>query len=93
MEKFFYRVSANETVFSVANKFDLPLCAIIKDNNLKKEIREGDLLYIERAGDIVYKVTPFDTVCSIAQKFGVKEKDILQKNGVPYIFYGLTIKI
>ena len=93
MEKFFYRVLDGETVISVANKFNLPVCAIIKDNNLKSEISKGDLLYIERTDDRVYKVTPFDTLFSVAQKFGVSESEILQKNGVPYIFFGLSIKI
>ena len=95
MAKFFYRVDKDETLISVCNKFNLPPLKIIKLNNLKKEIEQGDLLYVESFPDnaILYKVQPLDTVEKIARKFGVDKNELLQKNGVPYIFYGLVLEI
>ena len=40
MKKFFYRVQAGDSVLSLAQKFNLSVCKIIADNNLKKEIPE-----------------------------------------------------
>ena len=93
MKKIFYRVNDGETLFSVCEKVGVPPVAVIKENNLKSEISSGDLLYIEKTDCYIYKVTPYDTIKSISQKFGVSESEILQKNGVPYIFFGLSIKI
>lgn len=93
MKNFFYRVSSGETLLSVAQKTGLPAPLIIKTNRLKREICEGDLLFIEKPDGILYKVQPFDTIESVAEKFGVSENYLLEKNGVEYLFYGLTIII
>ncbi len=94
MEKFFYRVEHGDTILSVANKFNIPAILIVKTNNLKKEICAGDLLYIEREKDCrTYTVKPFETAEIIALKFGVGKEELLKKNGVEYLFYGLTIQI
>lgn len=93
MENFFYRVSKNDTVLSVALKFCLPPLVIIKENSLTSEICEGDILYIKRISGTPYVVQPFDSAKSVAKKFGVSEEELLEKNGVPYLFYGLTVWI
>ena len=93
MKNFFYRVTETDTVFSVSKKFNLSPTSVIKQNNLKSEIECGDLLYIEKNEDLLYKVAPFDTPKSIAKKFNTTEEKILSDNGVPYLFYGLVIKI
>ncbi len=93
MKKFFYRVNENDTVFSVAQKFNLPPSRLISQNNLKCEISCGDLLFIEQDDCFLYKVKPFDTAKSIAKKFNTTEEKILRDNGVHYLFYGLKIKI
>ncbi|MBE5753949.1 MAG: LysM peptidoglycan-binding domain-containing protein [Clostridiales bacterium] len=93
MEKFFYRVEHGDTILSVSNKFCTPAILIINLNNLKKEICAGDILYIEKENCKTYTVKPFETVEMLAQRFGVEKEELLQKNGVDYLFYGLTIKI
>ena len=93
MEKFFYRVQSNDTVFSLSEKFGVPPVKLIKDNGLSEEILEGDILYIERVTDRLYVVTPSDTLSSISQRFNVPAEKILLDNNIPYIFYGLTIAI
>lgn len=93
MKKFFYRVTEKDNVFSVAEKFGLSVCALIKLNELYRDIEEGDILYIESGFSKSYKVRLTDTLRSVAEKFGKKESEILVENGVPYIFYGLTITV
>lgn len=93
MKKFFYRVEQNECVASVAYKFDVSVVKIIKDNNLCREIEEGDVLYVQKEDCAYYKVKPSDTLHSLANKFNTTEQKILQDNGIDYIFYGLTIKV
>ena len=93
MEKFFYRVNDGDSVFSVAERFKVSVTALIKQNNLLREIEAGDLLYIESEPCTLYKVKAEDTIFSLAKKFGTTEQKILSDNCVPYIFYGLTIKV
>ena len=93
MKNFFYRVSDGETILSIAQKIGVPAVLIIKTNRLQNEVCEGDLLYIEKVDGYLYKVQPFDTIKSVADKFGVPPNSIIEKNGVDYIFYGLTIII
>ena len=93
MEKFFYRVNDGDSVFSVAERFNVSVTALIKQNNLSKEIEAGDLLYIETEPCTLYKVRPEDTALSVAKRFGTSEQKILSDNAVPYVFYGLTIKV
>ena len=93
MDKFFYRVNDGDSVFSVAERFNVPTSLIIKQNNLMQDIEAGDLLYIESEPCTLYKVKPNDTAKSLSEKFGVSEEELLSKNGVPYIFYGIKIKI
>lgn len=93
MKKFFYRVTENDTALSVAQKFNVSVCKLIKDNNLSGEIEAGDLLFIEQNDKTLYKVKPTDTLKTLAEKFNKTESDILEENGVPYIFCGLIISI
>ena len=93
MKNFFYRVSNGETILSISQKVGVPALIIIKTNRLNSEVSDGDLLYIEKQDGILYKVQPFDTAKRIAEKFCLSEKTLLEKNGVDYLFYGLTIII
>ena len=83
MQNFFYRVGKGETVFSVAEKFDIPTLSIINENNLKKEFDCGDLLVIVIVGN--------DQLVSIAKRFCTSESQIMLDNGIDYVFYGLKI--
>ena len=94
MKKFFYRVEKGDTAKTVSEKFNLPITLLCELNALTKEIEEGDLLYIETdPSRKLYKVNLFDTVDSLAEKFGVLPEKILSQNGISYIYYGLKIKI
>ena len=93
MEKFFYRVGIRDTVVGLSAKFNIPPAKIIADNNLKSEIQEGDVLFIEKTGGVVYTVRPFDTFEDLEKRFGVTAESIKATNKVDYLFYGLKIII
>lgn len=93
MKKFFYRVREGDTLTGLSIKFSIPICWLIKCNNLTAEVSAGDLLYVESVERALYRVKPFDTAESIGKKFGVSPEKILSENGVPYLFYGLAIMI
>lgn len=93
MKKFFYRAEKDETLLSVAKKFRVPPMKIVIANNLKRELQAGDLLYIEREEGRLYTVKPEDTASGLSARFDIPEEKILSDNGVPYLFYGLTIML
>lgn len=92
-KKFFYRVLDGDSVLSISKKFSVPVCQIIKQNNLTSEVLVGDMLYIEICGGLVYSVKPFDTFSSIAKKFNTTKESLIEKNNLDYIFYGLDILV
>lgn len=93
MKNFFYRVVEGDTVFLLSEKFSVPIGKLIKDNCLIEEISCGDVLYIEQIDGITYKVKPKDTLSSICARFKISEQELLDYNGILYIFYGLNLFI
>jgi hypothetical protein len=91
MKKFFYRVCRGDSLLSVCNRLNSPVFAVIKNNNITREIKEGDLIYIE-SFENAYKVLPCEDLPSLAKRLNIEESEILLKNGnPPYLYYGLTI--
>ncbi|MBR5388591.1 MAG: LysM peptidoglycan-binding domain-containing protein [Clostridia bacterium] len=93
MKGFFYRVTENDTVSSVSSKFNVPQFSIVRLNNLTEELKDGDILYIEKCDGKSYTVKPCDTVRSLSRKFGLSENELKEKIGSDYVFYGMTINI
>ena len=93
MKKFFYRVGENDSVLSVAQQFSISATSLIKLNNLKGEISQGDLLIIQTEQSTLYRVKPFETAESVGKKFNIDPEKILNDNCVPYLFYGLIITL
>ena len=93
MKNFFYRVKNQDTVLSLSQEFSVPVGIIIAENNLIKEISEGDILYICTPIGTPYTVMPTDTAKSIAKKFNLTEEELLLKNKSPYFFYGEIIYV
>ena len=50
-------------------------------------------MFIEETDGKIYTAEPFDTLESVAEKFGVPPERIERANGVDYVFYGLKIII
>ncbi len=64
---------------------------VIKDNCLKEEIKEGDILYLESEDRKTYMVKPMDDYESLSKKLCVDENYLKEINYLPYIFYGINI--
>lgn len=93
MKKIFYRVLDGDSIISVSQKFFVPVFDLIYENNLKKELQKGDIIIITRPNNY-YVVKPFDTLESVATKFGLTpEKLSFINGGIPYVFYGLVLKV
>jgi LysM repeat protein len=93
MKKFFYRVEKGDTVTFIAQKFLTPVSLIIFDNNLKKEVLEGDLLVIKKRNGKLYRVAAVESIEDIAKKFLVSCRDILEYNKTPIVYFGQEILI
>lgn len=94
MKKFFYRANKGDNIFSVCSKFNLCPIKVISDNNLKSEILEGDMLYIEKSNSPLYTVKPFDTLQSICLKFNISIEQFKKLNGnLPFVFYALKVNV
>ena len=93
MKNFFYRVNKGDGILSVAKQFGVPPTSLIKDNELSREVEEGDIIFIKGKSGTLYDVKPFDTVDSVEAKFGVSAEKIKSENGVDFLFYGLTVLI
>lgn len=93
MKNFFYRVQANENILGIAEKFNLSPFQIISENELKKDVYEGDLIFISKGEGDSYKVAPHDTFLSVSKKLNVSVERLKKLNGdLPYLFYGLNLK-
>ncbi len=76
-----YRVSEQTTLEEIADNFHTTPAAIAKLNKLEsQEVFVGMRLLIEPREGEYYIVQPFDTVSSIAKKFGVSEEVITEFN-------------
>lgn len=83
MDKFVYRVEENESLAAVADKFSMPLAALIADNQLKsKEAYAGMRLLICKRQGQMYIVKPFDRLSKIAKDFNVDESRIREENSL-----------
>ena len=92
MKKFFYRVQEDDTLNSIAQKFNAPIGRLIFNNNLTKEVSAGDIILVEQVQN-VYLVKPLDRLEDLAVKFNQSPQAILEKNHLMYIYCGLLIEI
>lgn len=93
MKKIFFRVDKGDSLLSVSNTFNVPPIEIINYNGLKRELEGGDIIVVPLKEGVFYTVGVGEDEKSVAKKFNVDEKKLLQINGVPYLFYRLTIRI
>ena len=90
MRKIIYRVSKQTTLEEIAEKFHTTPLAIARLNNLDGEVFVGMRLLIEPCEGEYYIVQPFDTIASIAKKFGVEE-DVIREYNSDRVFIGQKI--
>lgn len=92
MEKFFYRVKKGDTLLNVGQKFNVSVLVAIKQNNIKEEICEGDLLYLKKCKK-PYLVGAGEDIFSVAKKCNVNVEKLKELNAnPPYIFYGIVLE-
>ena len=91
MNRVMVRVQSGMTLESLAEEYHTSVYAIRQLNNLQSDVFVGMRLVIERVEGAYYTVQPFDTLESIANKFGVSKESIVQLNGVNRVFLGQRI--
>ena len=80
-----YYAEGGDTISSVAEKFSTSREILIRDNNLKCEIEEGECLYIRKFSK-VYTVKVGDTFDSVAKELGTSVEELKRVNGIEYIY-------
>lgn len=88
MKKFFYRVGKNEDLLDISVKLKVPQRIIVFENKLSRQPEEGDILYIEKPDGEFIIVSPYETINSLAKKYGKSEERILAENCTEYVFFG-----
>lgn len=90
-QKFLYRVQKQDTLQSIAHRFNVDMQKIKKDNNVS-EIYEGLVLFINTSNTKTYVVKPLDTLESISKKLNIKKEELIQKNNIKQIFIGQKLE-
>ena len=90
------RVKKGDTLYSISRKHDVPLRALIEENNLKPPytLSIGQYLYFPRTK--TYRVRKSDTLYSIATRHGMTVSSLAKLNSIspPYIIHqGQLLKI
>ena len=75
-----YRVKKNDSILSIAKKFNTTASKIKQLNNVETVV-EGERLVIEETGGS-YVVGPFETLESISKKFNINSTTLLIKNNI-----------
>lgn len=91
MKEFYYRVQAGDCLMSVCRRFSAPPEEVIKENNLEREIEEGDIIYVSHAGEAKYVARTGDTYFMLANKIGASASRLKELNGAEYLFYGFPV--
>ncbi len=85
-----YKVQQNDTKQSISKLFNVPQKNIISD---KDNLSNGDRVIVDLTKVQEYVVMPFDTLDSIANKFGTTPQQIASKNDIKAIFIGQRLLI
>ena len=93
MKKILYRAGEGDTALKISARFGVSVTRLIRDNNLTEEVEAGDVLVVEKTGKS-YTVKLGEDYSSVAEKFGLSERELAAKNGdPPYLFYGQKINV
>ena len=93
MKRIMVRIDSGTTLADLADKYHTTVHAIEKLNNLQGDIFVGMRLIVEENQGEYYTVQPFDTLESVAKKFGASAQSIRELNGVERVFIGQRIFI
>ena len=77
LEKFLYAAEEGDDLFSIQQKFGVPLSRIIKDNALCGEIEVGQYIFIDRTGGETFLALPDEEF----------DRDVIEKkNDAPVVY-------
>ena len=93
MKRVMVRVDGSTTLESLAEKYHTTPAAIERLNNLHTDIFVGMRLIVEENQGQYYTVQPFDTLESVAMKFGADLQRIKDLNALERVFIGQKIFI
>lgn len=80
---FTYVIQENDTLSSLAQKFNIDVNTIVWANNLSStELKPGDYLVILPVSGVLYEVSSTDSLDSIAQSYGVAKERIAVMNSL-----------
>ncbi len=92
-----YTVKAKDTLAGIAHQFGVSIMTVWWANNLKgkNDIHKGQVLRIPPVTGLIVKVTPTDTLDTIAARYNVDSTDILATNGLadPNLVVGQVLVI
>jgi murein DD-endopeptidase MepM/ murein hydrolase activator NlpD len=92
-----YRVRSGDTLVGIADKFGISMMTLWWANDLrsKSDLHIGQTLTIPPVSGLVVDVTEADTLDSLAAKYAVQPKTILDANGLadPHLVIGQTLVI
>lgn len=79
-----YFVETSDTLWSIANQFNISLDTLLWANNLNKNslIQPGQKLIIPPVSGVIHHVTSGDTISTIAQKYKGKTEEIIAFNNL-----------
>ncbi|MDE6474783.1 MAG: LysM peptidoglycan-binding domain-containing protein [Clostridia bacterium] len=93
MKRVIVRIDDETSLEGLAEKYHTTVAAIKRLNNLHTDIFVGMRLVVEENQGEYYTVQPFDTLESIAKKFGSSAQKISELNGVERVFLGQRVFI
>ena len=85
-----HQVDPQETLFGISRRYNIPVNDIVQNNdNLKEGLKIGQRIrvpYIEKkalpAGVKVHRVTPGETLFSIAKSYNISMEKLMESNGL-----------
>lgn len=80
-----YFCNKSDNLDCLAERFSTSKELIIKDNNLDREVAEGDALYIKSYKKVIV-VDVLDTPSSVAKKLNLTEEETYRLNRVNFIY-------
>lgn len=77
-----YEVKSGESLWSIAEKFDISLNTILWTNGLTENstVQPGQKLTILPVSGLLYSVNPGDTISELSQTYGVDPEEIVRYN-------------
>ncbi|MBO6263668.1 MAG: hypothetical protein J6N93_05305 [Clostridia bacterium] len=91
--KLIYKVSQGERISDICDRIGECVYAAIRDNSLTEEVKEYDVLYLEKTSGKLYVVEVGDTIEKICGYDENKIHYFISKNKTDVIFVGQKVYI